>query len=76
MSQIDVASLWHQRLGHINFKDPRKLSQKEIIKGLPRLNVGERPICNGCQLGKQSKTHIRKSTKLELQDLQNSYTWI
>ena len=36
---IDEASvLWHKRLGHVNFKDLKKLSKHEVVRELP-------PIC-------------------------------
>ena len=34
ISNID---LWHQRLGHINFKDLTKLANKELARDVPKL---------------------------------------
>jgi len=31
LTQLDVTDLWHQRLGHINFKDLNNLTSKKIV---------------------------------------------
>lgn len=37
ISHIDEAYVWHQRLGHVNYKDLSNLSKKDLVKGLPKL---------------------------------------
>ncbi|XP_021828798.1 uncharacterized protein LOC110769176 [Prunus avium] len=64
--------LWHQRLGHMNFRDLHKLSKKELVSGLPKLDKTDQHICEGCQLGKQIRVshkkvkHIQTKVCLEL----------
>ena len=37
---IDEASvMWHKKLGHVNFKDLKKLSKHEVVRGLPPFSV-------------------------------------
>ncbi|XP_050888925.1 uncharacterized protein LOC127094097 [Lathyrus oleraceus] len=31
--------LWHYRLGHLNFRDLRKLQQSEMVTGLPHISI-------------------------------------
>lgn len=44
MSQKDETNLWHQRLGHINFRDLSRLNKRGIVKDLPRLIHIDNPI--------------------------------
>ncbi|XP_021812209.1 uncharacterized protein LOC110755345, partial [Prunus avium] len=34
----ETSVLWHQRLGHVNFRDLHKLSKRELVSGLPKLD--------------------------------------
>jgi hypothetical protein len=36
-AKLDMAELWHQRLGHLNFKDLYKASKDELICDLSML---------------------------------------
>ncbi|XP_073121806.1 uncharacterized protein [Henckelia pumila] len=38
-SKIDEFSLWHQKLGHVNFKTLKNLSKYEAVRGLPNLKT-------------------------------------
>ncbi|XP_050367279.1 uncharacterized protein LOC126785698 [Argentina anserina] len=49
-------NLWHRRLGHVNFQDLVNISNKECIKGIPKLKGTTTLMCKGCKLGKQIKT--------------------
>ena len=60
--------LWHQRMGHINFKLMKILSKNEIVKGTPMLSDEKSELCKACQLGKQ----IKKSFK-GLKDISSSH---
>ncbi|CAL9007315.1 unnamed protein product [Prunus brigantina] len=44
--------LWHFRFGHLNFNGLKALQQKNMVKGLPPLQVPSR-VCEGCMVGKQ-----------------------
>jgi hypothetical protein len=35
--KLDVAELWHQRLGHLNFKYLYRASKEELMLDLPKL---------------------------------------
>lgn len=60
--------LWHQRIGHINFKLMKILLKNEIGKGIPKLSDEKSELCKACQLGKQ----IKKSFK-GLKDISSSH---
>ena len=47
--------LWHQRLGHVNFKLLRKLVISEAVRGLPNLPNSVSVVCGPCMKGKQVK---------------------
>jgi hypothetical protein len=51
---LDDSILWHQRLGHINQKSLRFMSQQGLVSGLPKLKP-KPAICKACQLGKQCR---------------------
>ncbi|XP_073133681.1 uncharacterized protein [Henckelia pumila] len=54
-SKIDEFSLWHQKLGHVNFKTLKNLSKFEAVRGLPNLKTGVPYVCGACQKGKQTR---------------------
>ncbi|CAL2248998.1 unnamed protein product [Prunus armeniaca] len=68
----ETSILWHQRLGHVNFRDLHKLSKRELVSGLPKLEKFDEHVCEGCQLGKQVRVshkkvkHIQTNVILEL----------
>ncbi|KAM1760481.1 hypothetical protein ACFX12_003348 [Malus domestica] len=58
---IDETSvLWHKRLGHVNFKDLKKLSKHKVVRGMPPLFVSDSYVCGSFQLGKQSRVAHKK----------------
>ena len=60
--KIDESELWHQRLGRVNYRDLSKISRKELVIGLPKLDNVKNRVCGPCQLGKQIKSvHKRTS---------------
>lgn len=44
ISHSEETTLWHQRLGHLNFKDLAGLSRKSLVRHLPSLNKVDNPI--------------------------------
>ncbi|CAL8138375.1 unnamed protein product [Prunus armeniaca] len=68
----ETSILWHQRLGHVNFRDLHKLSKRELVSGLPKLEKSDEHVCEGCQLGKQIRVshkkvkHIQTNVIIEL----------
>ena len=51
-NKSNPAWLWHRRLGHASFSVLRKLSQLQLVKGLPNLKFQDEGICGDCVLGK------------------------
>ena len=62
---------WHKRYEHLNFQSLRRLSSKEIVRGLPKLEIPEN-ICRDCIASKQQRSPFpciasyRPSRPLEL----------
>jgi len=48
LRQEDTSWLWHNRLGHINFKNLEKISTKEVVKDMPRILKPSNNICSSC----------------------------
>ncbi|KAG8480405.1 hypothetical protein CXB51_025116 [Gossypium anomalum] len=67
----DDTKLWHQRLGHVNFKSMTWMVSKEMVKNFTK-TVHIEDVCEVCQMGKQARlpfpanTTWRASSKLEL----------
>ena len=59
-ARVDMLELWHQRLGHANFKQVAKVSKLEAVEGLPKFGKVEKTICGACQMGKQTKASHHK----------------
>lgn len=53
--------IWHYRFGHLNFKSLSLLSSKELIKGVPLINIPKK-ICEGCAMGKRTRLKFKKAT--------------
>lgn len=51
--------LWHQRLGHVNYKLTKMLSKNEIVRGIPKLSEVKSEVCKACQMGKQVKKSFK-----------------
>lgn len=48
ISQKDETSLWHQRLGHVNYRNLSKLIRKDLVLGIPKLGRQESIVCGDC----------------------------
>ena len=55
--ECNKLELWTQRLGHMNFKDLKKLEKHSIVRGLPSLGKKLDIVCEPCQLGKIVKIY-------------------
>ncbi|XP_075499187.1 uncharacterized protein LOC142537565 [Primulina tabacum] len=53
--QITELDLWHQKLGHANFKTLKNLSKYDAVRGMPNLSSGISYVCGDCQKGKQTR---------------------
>ena len=52
-------NLWHQRMGHTNYKHLSIASKHESVLGIPKLSRISNVVCGPCQLGKQTKAKHR-----------------
>jgi hypothetical protein len=55
------AMLWHNRYGHFSFTGLNLLQQKEMVIGLPNLNVSTK-VCGDCLIGKQQRNSFPKES--------------
>ena len=55
MSLNEDTWIWHKRLTHASMDLIRKLSKKDLVVSLPKLNYIKDRICDACQKGKTSK---------------------
>ncbi|XP_075492581.1 uncharacterized protein LOC142530643 [Primulina tabacum] len=53
--QITELDLWHQKLGHANFKTLKNLGKYDAVRGMPNLSSGIPYVCGDCQKGKQTR---------------------
>ncbi|XP_031261281.1 uncharacterized protein LOC116119476 [Pistacia vera] len=63
-SKTDCVDFQHKKLGHMNFKDLVKLSKKDVVKGLPKLEFPKGKTCGPCQQGKQTKSPHKPLSRL------------
>jgi transposase InsO family protein len=57
----DTTYLWHCRYGHLNYKSLQNLQQKNMVRGLPKIEESNH-VCADCLIGKQHRDSIPKST--------------
>ncbi|XP_075473453.1 uncharacterized protein LOC142504481 [Primulina tabacum] len=53
--QITELDLWHQKLGHANFKTLKNLSKYHAVRGMPNISSGISYVCGDCQKGKKTR---------------------
>ncbi|PNX79017.1 putative copia-type protein, partial [Trifolium pratense] len=59
----EVEELWHKRYGHLNFRSLSELNSKELVYGVPKINV-KHAICDICIKSKQSRLpFVKEMTK-------------
>lgn len=51
--------MWHYRLGHLNFKDPKDLQKNRMVTGLTSIDIPVE-ICEECVQAKQHKGKFSK----------------
>ncbi|CAH9133317.1 unnamed protein product, partial [Cuscuta epithymum] len=57
----ETPDLWHARLGHVSYKKLKVMMKKEMLKGLPKLEIHDDVVCAGCQYGKAHQLPYEKS---------------
>ncbi|XP_062106271.1 uncharacterized protein LOC133817703 [Humulus lupulus] len=50
---LDKPDLWHYRLGHLNYRDLKRIVKLRVVRGVLELKVNRDRLCGPCQLGKQ-----------------------
>lgn len=58
LSDVDT---WHERLGHIGRESMKYMVKKELVLGLPNIQI-EKETCSSCLLGKQARATFPKAT--------------
>ncbi|KAG9447557.1 hypothetical protein H6P81_013685 [Aristolochia fimbriata] len=48
--------LWHQKLGHINYRSMLKLIKYDAVRGLPNIKTSKQKTCLACLCGKQVRS--------------------
>ncbi|GKD24093.1 putative ribonuclease H-like domain-containing protein [Tanacetum coccineum] len=56
---IDESNKWHSRLGHVNFKNLKKLVKGNLVRDLPSNIFQNDHTCVACQKGKQHKASCK-----------------
>ena len=59
MSMIDESWLWHRRMGHLNFENIMKVSEKGAIRDFPKFVKPLKSVCKHCQHGRQTKASFK-----------------
>lgn len=54
-----VSKLWHERLGHVNYKYLQQMSTQALVLGLPQISCTY-GVCHGCVLGKHHRDPFPK----------------
>ena len=53
---VDEMWMWHKKLSHAHMRLISEISQKELVKGLPKISFDNDLTCGFCQRGKQIKS--------------------
>lgn len=61
LAEINESNRWHARLGHVNLTTMKAMIQKELVTGVPNINVISE-VCSSCMLGKQARHSFPQST--------------
>ena len=49
-----VSRLWHEHLGHVNYRYLQQMSTQALVLRLPQITCTD-GVCQGCVLGKQHR---------------------
>lgn len=58
-ASLDESTLWHKRLGHVNYKNMNKLVKGNLVRGLPSKRFQHDRTCVACHKGKQHKASYK-----------------
>nr|KAJ0208804.1 hypothetical protein LSAT_V11C400202500 [Lactuca sativa] len=51
--------IWHKRFSHLNFKNLSKISNQDLVRGLPKVSIVKDKMCSACEQGKQTKSSFK-----------------
>ena len=46
---VNEGGLWHKRMGHLNFNNLVKISNKEVVRDFPKIAKPLNSVCRHCQ---------------------------
>lgn len=55
----DASILWHNRYRHLSFKGLKTLSEKTMVKGIPKMEESTK-VCEDCVIGRQHRDPLPK----------------
>nr|KAJ0217208.1 hypothetical protein LSAT_V11C300134080 [Lactuca sativa] len=58
-SQTNLSWIWHKRFSHLNFKNLSKISNQDLVRGLPKFSFVKDKVCSACEQGKQTKSSFK-----------------
>ena len=61
--------IWHKRAGYTSMKTIAKLSQLDLVRGLPKISFEKDKICEACVKGKQVKSSFKTIEFISTQKL-------
>lgn len=56
----ETVDLWHSRLAHVSYLKLKVIMKKQLVRGLPKLEVRIDVVCPGCQYGKAHQLPYNK----------------
>jgi hypothetical protein len=51
--------IWHKRAGHVSMRTLAKISQLDLVRGLPKISFDKDKLCESCTKGKQAKSSFK-----------------
>ena len=68
-TDLNDLTLWHQRFGHLNHTDLKKLVSENMVEGMKIDAKALVEPCEGCILGKQARNPFPKKSETKTKDL-------
>ncbi|XP_063948047.1 uncharacterized protein LOC135152146 [Daucus carota subsp. sativus] len=61
LSKASSDDIWllHKRLSRLNFKTINELVKKDLVRGIPKLEISKDGLCGACQQGKQKRSSFK-----------------
>lgn len=58
-AKLDIIESWHRRLDHINYRHLVHITNKDPVRGIPKLSSQPKSICGECLKGKQVRNSLK-----------------